>query len=142
MSGTVDMRPTPAMRVSFQATRRAINRQRDGSRFSTETIPRLKLEYQVSRAMFARFVGQYTARQLAALQDRDGNAIMINGAAQPATSTREFRMDWLVSWRPVPGTTVYVGYGSTLDAPDAFTSRDLHRSLDGFFGKVSWLFRL
>jgi hypothetical protein len=139
---TVDLRPLPSLRLSFQATRRTIDRDRDDSRFSTETIPRLKVEYQLSRAVFARFIGQYTARQLGALVDRNGAPIVVNGTPSTATSTREFRMDWLFSYRPVPGTLVYVGYGSTIDAPDVYTSGDLHRSADGFFGKVSWLFRL
>ena len=142
LSATMDVRPLPSLRVSFQTTRRTIDRDRDGTRFSSETIPRLKLEYQVSRAVFARFIGQYTARQLGALVDRDGNLIVIGGVPSTPGSTREFRMDWLFSYRPAPGTLVYVGYGETLDAPDVYTSSDLHRASDGFFGKVSWLFRL
>lgn len=142
LGATVDLRPTPAMRVSFNATRRVIHRRRDGSQFSSEAIPRLKLEYQLTRAIFFRFVGQYTVRELAALQDRNGNPILVRDTLATASSTRQFRMDWLFSYRPVPGTLVYLGYGSTLDAPDALTSRDLKRSSDGFFGKVSWLFRL
>lgn len=142
LTATMDLRPAPATRVSFTATRRTIDRRRDGSRFSSETIPRLKVEYQLTRAIFFRFVGQYTARELAALLDRAGDQIIINGTPTTASSTREFRMDWLFSYRPTPGTLVYAGYGSTMDAPDAYTSRDLTRSADGFFGKVSWLFRL
>jgi len=142
LSGSLDVRPAPALRVSLQTTRRTIDRARDGSRFSSETIPRLKVEYQLTGAIFFRFVGQYTARQLDTLYDRNGNTILVGGQPVAATSTREFRMDWLFSYRPTPGTLVYLGYGSTLDAPDVYTSSDLKRSSDGFFGKVSWLFRL
>jgi hypothetical protein len=54
----------------------------------------------------------------------------------------EFSMDWLFSYRPTPGTLVYLGYGSTMSEPDDFRFRDLRRTSDGFFGKLSYLFRL
>jgi hypothetical protein len=142
LSATVDLRPAPAMRVSFQATQRTIDRRNGGSRFSNETIPRLKLEYQLTRAIFFRFVGQYTARQLSELHDRNGIPVWIDSVLTTPSSTREFRMDWLFSYRPTPGTLVYLGYGSTLEAADVYTSSDLKRASDGFFGKASWLFRL
>ena len=142
VTATLDLRPTAGLRVTGQLAARTIDRQRDGSRYSSETIPRLKVEYQISRAVFVRFVGQYTARSLSALEDRSGNPILIGGVPQPASTSNEFRMDWLFSYRPVPGTLVYLGYGSTLTEPDAFQFNNLQRTTDGFFGKVSWLFRL
>ena len=51
-------------------------------------------------------------------------------------------MDWLFSYRPVPGTLVYLGYGSTLEEPRRFKFQDLARTSDGFFGKVSYVFRM
>jgi len=48
----------------------------------------------------------------------------------------------LFSYRPVPGTLVYLGYGSTLEEPREFRFQDLRRTRDGFFGKISYLFRL
>jgi hypothetical protein len=51
-------------------------------------------------------------------------------------------MDWLFSYRPVPGTLVYLGYGSTSREPDEFRFRGLTRTQDGFFGKISYLFRM
>jgi hypothetical protein len=142
LAAAVDLRPTPGLRVSLQATRLMIDRRRDGSRFSTETIPRLKVEYQLTRAIFFRLVGQYTARDRDALYDVSGFPIYINGAVAADTVTNEFRMDWLFSYRPSPGTLVYLGYGSTLDEPQAFRFNALARTSDGFFAKVSYLFRL
>lgn len=138
----LDARPAAAARLSFQVNRLRITRSRDGAQFSDEIIPRLKLEYQLTRAIFFRFVGQYTARERAALTDRDGNPILVSGSPRPAANTNEFRTDWLFSYRPTPGTLLYVGYGSTMNESDAFRFRDLRRSVDGFFGKVSYLFRL
>ena len=73
IDGTIDLRPTAALRNSISFSRLVLNRSRDGSRFSTETIPRIKTEYQVTRAIFFRLVGQYSARSRTPLQDRDGN---------------------------------------------------------------------
>ncbi len=100
------------------------------------------MEYQVSQALFLRLVGQYAARSRSSLRDRNGNSILVNGALQPATSTNEFSMDWLFSYRPIPGTLVYLGYGSTMEEPREFRFQDLRRTRDGFFGKLSYLFRL
>jgi hypothetical protein len=41
----------------------------------------------------------------------------------------------------MPGTLVYAGYGSTMEEPVEFRFDDLRRTRDGFFGKVSYLFR-
>jgi hypothetical protein len=142
LAATLDVRPSNALRLSFHTSSLTIHRQRDGSRFSDEVIPRLKIEYQLSRAIFFRFVGQYTALEQAALVDRTGNPILVNGVLQGPSTQNELRVDWLFSYRPSPGTLIYLGYGSTLEEPQAFRFRQLGRTADGFFGKVSYLFRL
>lgn len=134
-------RPTTAVRSTLQFSRLTINRSSDGSRFSSETIPRLKVEYQVSPPIFLRVVGQYAARSRTTLRDRDGNPILVNGVIDTGANSNEFSADWLFSYRPVPGTLVYLGYGSTLEEPLAFRFQNLHRTRDGFFGKISYLFR-
>ncbi len=142
VDATIELRPTTALRTAIQVTRLALERTRDGSRFSTETIPRIKVEYQLNRALFLRLVSQYSARSLTALADRNGNPILIGGVRDTATTTNEFRVDWLFSYRPTPGTLFYLGYGASLEEPDQFRFRSLQRTVDGFFGKVSYLFRL
>ena len=142
MDATLDVRPTTAIRSSLQFSRLTIGRKADGSRFSSETIPRIKVEYQVSPPIFLRLVGQYAARSRAPLEDRDGNPILVNGVLDSGSTTNEFSTDWLFSYRPVPGTLVYLGYGSTLEEPREFRFQDLRRTRDGFFGKISYLFRL
>jgi hypothetical protein len=142
IDATLDVRPTTAIRSSLQFSRLTIARKSDGSRFSAETIPRIKVEYQVSPPIFVRLVGQYAARSRSPLEDRNGNPILVNGVLDTGSTTNEFSADWLFSYRPVPGTLVYLGYGSTLDEPREFRFRDLRRTRDGFFGKISYLFRL
>jgi len=52
------------------------------------------------------------------------------------------QMDWLFSYRPVPGTLFYFGYGSTMTEADEFRFGNLRRNRDGFFAKLSYLFRM
>ena len=142
IDAALDVRPTTAIRSSLQFSRLTIARREDGSRFSSETIPRIKIEYQVSPPIFLRLVGQYAARSRSTLRDRNGDPILVNGILDTGETTNEFSTDWLFSYRPVPGTLVYLGYGSTLDEPREFRFQNLQRTRDGFFGKVSYLFRL
>jgi hypothetical protein len=142
IDAALDVRPTTAIRSSLQFSRLTIARNSDGSRFSSETIPRIKVEYQVSPPIFLRLVGQYAARSRSMLRDRNGNPILVDGVLDTGETTNEFSTDWLFSYRPVPGTLVYLGYGSTLEEPREFRFQDLRRTRDGFFGKISYLFRL
>jgi hypothetical protein len=142
IDGALDLRPTTAIRSSLSFSRLTIARKSDGSRFSSETIPHIKVEYQVSPPIFLRLVGQYAARSRSALRDRNGDPILVNGVLDTGDTTNELSTDWLFSYRPVPGTLVYLGYGSTMDEPREFRFQDLRRTRDGFFGKISYLFRL
>ncbi len=142
VDGSVDLRPTPALRATLQMSHLTLDRTRDGSQFSKETIPRLKLEYQINRSLFLRFVGQYSARSRAPLEDRSGRRILVEGVRDAGSTSNEFRMDWLFSYRPTPGTLVYLGYGSTLEEREQFRFSNLRRTTDGFFGKLSYVFRM
>jgi hypothetical protein len=58
-----------------------------------------------------------------------------------ASASNTFRVDWLFSYRPTPGTVLFAGYGSSLDDTGSFRFRSLARQADGFFVKLSYLFR-
>jgi hypothetical protein len=88
-------------------------------------------------------VGQYTAQQVDALRDpRSGDPLVINGAAQPRRTDTKFRNDFLFSYKPTPGTVLFLGYGTSLTEPEPFNFGRLSRTEDGFFLKASYLFRL
>src|SRR3989442_6590894 len=143
LSATANWRPTTSIRVDARWTPVRLPRARDGSRFSTANIPRVKIEYQLTRAIFFRYVGQYFAQDRVALQDpRTGQPLIVNGTAAGSQATNDFRNDALFSFKPTPGTVFFFGYGASLDEPEAFTFRHLHRSGDGFFLKASYLFRM
>src|SRR5439155_1123358 len=79
------LRPTPALRLEARWVHQRLTRARDGSRFSTANIPRLKLEYQLTRAIFVRYIGQYFADdQTAPLDPRTAQPPPANGAPAPA----------------------------------------------------------
>ena len=144
LSGEVDLRPTPAMRISAQYSRLTIHR-RDGSWFSSEDIPRLKLEYQATRSIFFRVVGQYTALSSDALRDpTTGNPIVVAGSVVGPSASDQLRVDWLFSYRPSPGTLIYLGYGASCSDFDlaCAVGRQRARTDDGFFAKLSYLFGL
>src|SRR5260370_37375939 len=112
-------------------------------------MPRLKLEYQVSRAILFRYVGQYFAQHQAALADpRTGQPLFLSptGSApfQPAAAqiVNDFRNDFLFSYKPTPGTVCFMRYGPSLSEPAAFHFQTLSPTSDGFFSKITSLFLL
>ena len=142
-------KPTSALRIDGQWVHERITRARDGSRFSTANIPRLKLEYQLTGSIFFRYVGQYVAQDQASLVDpRTGQPLYLfdpdsaTYVSAGAQVRHDFRNDLLFSYKPTPGTVFFFGYGAALYEPTAFSFRDLQRTSDGFFLKASYLFRM
>ena len=140
METELNWRPTTALRVNALWTHRTLDRARDGSRFATADIPRLKLEYQLSRSIFVRYVGQYFAQEQAApLDPRTGLPLLVDSLLAPGaagSTIRQFTTDVLFSYKPTPGTVVLLGYGAALSEPRAFRFSDLRRESDGFFLKL------
>jgi hypothetical protein len=144
LGAAVDLRPTPAVRISAQYSRLTLHR-RDGSWYSTEDIPRLKLEYQATRSIFFRVVGQYTHLTSDALRDpTTGNPIVIGASVVGPSASNDLRVDWLFSYRPSPGTLIYLGYGASCSDFDVACAvgRQRTRTEDGFFAKLSYLLGL
>ena len=142
VTADIDFRPSDQLRLTTSYLYSRITRWRDNSLLSSASVPRLKVEYQLSRPLFLRFVGQYDNRQRAALRDPATDfPLLINSSLAGRQVTRDFRVDWLVSYLPSPGTVVFAGYGASLTEPEAFRFRDLERVRDGFFLKLSYVIR-
>lgn len=143
-------RPTDKVRADFSFIEQRTVRPSDMTTVNVQRIPRLKLEYQISRPVFVRFVGQYVSFERDALRDdsRTNEPIYLYNAAQnkysraAAVSSNSFRADWLFSYQPMPGTVLFAGYGSSLSDAEAFGFRNVARTSDGFFVKLSYLFRM
>jgi hypothetical protein len=58
------------------------------------------------------------------------------------TRTNDLRIDWLFSYQPNPGTVFFAGYGSSLTETLPLKFNDMRRTQDGFFVKLSYLFRM
>ena len=149
VSTTARWRPTDQLRTELTYLWQWYDRAQDGSRVAQGRIPRLRVEYQFTRSIFFRFVGQYTAQQQDSLRNVAGGnepILIRNGAGvyeyARAQSSNRVRADWLFSYLPVPGTVFFAGYGNSLEEDQPFAFRGVRRTQDGFFVKMSYLFRL
>lgn len=140
VSASVSLRPTPAARVEGTLATSHITRSADGTEFAQTVIPRVKFEYQLTRATFVRLVGEYRSQRTDALR-ANGRVIYVNQTASTPTAGSRLRLDWLASYQPTPGTVAFLGYGSGLDAPRADEFSSLKRSDDALFVKLAYQFR-
>ncbi len=147
---TLNVRPDQRFRINFIYKEARYIRRTDHTTVDLERVPRLKLEYQLTRNVYVRYVGQYSSIQTDSLHDdsRTNAPILIctvagTGCVRSApVNTNSFRSDLLFSYQPVPGTVFFLGYGATQIENEAFAFHDLQRTADGFFVKLSYLFRL
>lgn len=142
-------RPTGQLRVENSYNYQFYKRLTDGTMVGSGRIPRVKVEYQVSRSIFLRAVGEYTAQFRDELRDdgRTNDPLLIRnheGVYERALALRsnQFQGDLLFSYVPTPGTVFYLGYGSTMSESRAFRFRAFEQQHDGFFVKFSYLFRV
>ena len=104
----------------------------------------------MARPIFLRVVGQYDAQAQDSLRDdsRTNDPILLRDPATgtftraAAQSSNAFRVDWLFSYQPTPGTVFFLGYGNSMTEPGAFAFRGLRRVSDGFVAKLSYLFQV
>ena len=145
---TANFRPTDRLRVDGTYNWQYYDRPSDHSRVGNTRIPRLKMEYQITRAFFVRLVGQYTSNFRDALRDdsRTNDPLVVRNAkgiyvlTTPSTSNA-LQGDVLFAITPSPGKVLYAGYRSQFTELQPFKFQDVNRLADGFFIKVSYLFR-
>ncbi len=145
----ITWQPTPRFRANGTFDAQYYWRRTDHSEVAHTMIPRLNVEYQLSRSTFVRLVGQYTAAYQDSLRD-DGrtNLPIFYGSATgtysraSSYSSNTFSGSVLFSYRPVPGTVAFIGYGNDSYEPSALHFTGLRRQADNFFVKFSYLFRL
>jgi hypothetical protein len=143
-------RPTDQIRLEGRYRIQDFVRKTDGTRVGRLRTPRVKLEYQIARPLFVRLTGEYVAYEQDDLRDdgRTNGPILYYNAGSGTHiravgyTSNTLSGDALLSYVPVPGTVVYAGYGSTRTDPEAFKFEDMDRVSDGFFLKLSYLFRL
>ena len=145
----LNVRPTDQLRISGTWNYEYYNRRTDGTRVLTRNVPRVRVEYQVTRQVFVRIIGEVARLQQDSLRDdsRTNLPVYFRGSNGALTRAAAFdrlrgRLDFLFSYLPTPGTVVYFGYGNTSRADRPGGTRDLQPNRDVFFAKLSYLFRL
>jgi hypothetical protein len=143
-------RPQTQFRVDATWKLQSYSRRTDGTLVGDRSIPRLKVEYQLTRAIFLRAVAEYDRNRQADLRD-DSRTDAPIAIRDPVTglyeralgfSQERLRADWLFAYQPMPGTVLFAGYSSTLSEPLPDGRRRFGRAADGFFLKFSYLWRL
>ncbi|MEP6491186.1 MAG: DUF5916 domain-containing protein [bacterium] len=148
LSLTTNFRPTDQLRVTGSLAFQDYWRRSDHSLAGKTAIPRVKAEYQFTRAVFFRAVGEYDLSEHNDLRDetRTFLPLIIGGKKALATRSAQLHGDWLFSYQPNPGTVLFLGYGSEADGnpnpKDRFAYQPLIRASDYFFVKLSYLFRM
>jgi hypothetical protein len=160
LTGSISFRPTDQLRLTTSYNEQSYLRASDGSTVARTRIPRIRAEYQITRAIFVRAVGEYRADFADDLRDSDHDdrplyrqtaAGLVRARGFTTVDRRpnhinSFRPELLFSYLPSPGTVIYAGYGGTLLEPDAFRLGrgigELRRQNDAFFVKMSYLFRV
>ena len=142
VTASLMLRPTTGIRVEALGVYSKIDRDRDHSEFARTIIPRLKVEYQPTRALFFRVIGEWRDERRDALYDaRTGDPLRDGLEPIAGFADRSLRADWLISYEPTPGTVAFLGYGSTMEAPPGTRWTRARRTADGLFVKLAYQFR-
>ncbi len=144
----MNVRPSDRARIDASFNYQDYWRRTDNTLVGRNVIPRVKFEYQITRAIFMRLVGEYDLRETDDLRDdtRTGYPLIIGGRLATASRARSLHGDYLFSYRPTPGTVLFLGYGSTADGDpepsERFKWQPLRRTSDYLFVKASYLLRM
>jgi hypothetical protein len=144
----LSVRPSDRARIDGTLAYQDYWRRSDHTLVGRNVIPRVKFEYQLTRAVFMRLVGEYDLSETDDLRDetRTNYPLLIGGQLATATRARSLHGDYLFSYQPTPGTVLFLGYGSQADGlPDEtqrFNWQPLRRTSDYFFAKYSYLLRM
>jgi len=142
-NASLDLRPSERLRFNATYVSSSFTRRSGGVRTATTRIPRLKMEYQLSRPLFLRLVAQYEASVRKPLIDpSNGRTLLVRSGSSsftPSTArtTNTLRGDFLFSYRPSPGTVFFAGYGNTMTEAQPLAFEQLKRAADAFFEKAS-----
>jgi hypothetical protein len=143
VSPELDLRPTTSLLLNFSYTYSRLYRTEDESVYSVTNIPHLRLQYQFSKALFARAVTQYSLIDRDVLRDpTSGNALVIDGTTSEALNEGQFEGQFLFAYQPSPGTIFYVGYSLIRQGRNTYDISSMEPMADGLFIKLSYLFRM
>lgn len=139
--------PTTRFRLNGTFNAQYYWRHSNGTEVARTLLPRLDIEYQFTRSIFLRLVGQYDAAYQDSLYDDSRTYLPIfiknptSGVISRATlgNRNVLSGQFLFSYQPVPGTVAFIGYDNDSNEPYALHFTDLRRQADNFFVKFSYL---
>ncbi len=146
--GNVEFNLYPTTSLSGQVGVRntTLYRKRDGSRYSSATIPRIRAQYQLTKALFVRGIFEYAMIERQPLLDpASGMPIQrcdgTDCSQLTGTDGYDIHVEALVSYEPSPGTVMYIGYSREMEDTGSFRFRQVRPQADGLFAKLSYGFR-
>ncbi len=122
VGATLTLQPWGNLQAEWSFTYSGFYRDVDGSKLYAYPITRIKLTYQLNRYLFFRAIGQYNDFR------------------------SEISTDVLASFTYIPGTAIYLGYGSIFDKVrwdgSGYVGSDTFLEMQrGLFMKMSYLWR-
>lgn len=149
LGGSVDLTllATPALRTELGVRYQRLDRVQDGTAYSSALIPRVRMQYQFSRALFLRGVFEYAAQKRGAPADPTTGEPLHTCSDQGCTAlsgfaSNDLHLEGLLSYEPSPGTVFFLGYSRAMEEVEAFRFQEVRPSADGLFLKLSYRFRL
>ena len=143
VNGELELRPTHALSLGLSHTYSHLRRVRTGARFSLANISRGTIQYQFSKALFARTILQYNLEKRATLRDPvSKQPLVVDGTRADARTRGHFEGQFLVSYEPSPGTIFYAGYSRFMRGAYDYRWSRMDVMQDGLFVKLSYLFRV
>ncbi len=149
MQHGLNLRPSDQLRIGATWNYEQFDRWSDRSNVLRRSVPRLRMEYQVTRQIFVRLIGEISTVRQDSLRDEGRTFLPVylrqpDGSLERAAGFRRTRArtDFLFSYLPTPGTVVYLGWGNQMRADRPLGPTALQATRDVFFLKVSYLFRL
>jgi hypothetical protein len=139
----ITFRPTDRLEIGANYTYSQIRRQSSGAEFSRTNLSRLRLQYQFTKALRARTIGQYSLEERDALRDpTTGDVLWYDDQPIGSVDRGTFQGQFLLSYEPSPGTIFYAGYSRIMEGVSTYALGRMDPMADGFFVKISYRFRM
>lgn len=138
--------PTRALVMEISVSYSRLVRVRDDVEYSSAIIPRIRAQYQFSRAFSLRGIFEYSSQERAALTDPETGLPLYSYSGgdyseRSGSEGHDFSIEGLVSYEPSPGTVFFLGYTRRMEDSARFDFRDIRPTADGLFLKMSYRFR-
>jgi hypothetical protein len=145
--GEISLTILPSRFLSMEAAvRHAVLNHKDGTRYSSATIPRIKAQYQFNRALFLRGTLEYASAERGDLRAPDTGPLEScdEDGCEPLDGSdgNDILVEALLSYEPSPGTVFFLGYTRQVEDSRRFGFEAVQPTADGLFAKLSYRFRM